>query len=105
MLIYRLCRAIALAANDIKLTDKQCSILEAVIDAMKYITGSTSGSESGSLEGFLALTDSIINAIKIADPKILKVKEVSLHDYNNYTCPINTNNSTSLGSRTITSLV
>ena len=80
MHIYRLCRAIALAAKDIMLIDK-CTILEAVIDAKKYITGSTSGSESGSLEGFLALTDGIINVIKIADPTISpEVKKVSLQD-------------------------
>ena len=80
MHIYRLCRAIALAAKDITLIDK-CTILEAVIDAKKYIAGSTSGPESGSLDGFLALTDGIINVIKIADPTISpKVKKVSLQD-------------------------
>lgn len=72
--INRLCRAIALAAKDIKVTSK-CSIKKAVLDARKYTTESTSG--SGSLEGFLKLTDGIIYAIKIA-PKSPKVEKVSI---------------------------
>ena len=71
----RLCRAIALAAKDIKLSctiiedgtprQKDYNILSAVVDAQKYIKDHS----SGSLDGFLALTDSIIYAIKIANPE------------------------------------
>jgi hypothetical protein len=67
-----LCRAIALAANVVKLTvelegeePQQKTILNAVIDAQKYIKDPS----TGSLEGFLALTDSIIYAIKVANPE------------------------------------
>ena len=82
----RLCRAIALAANVVKVTvikgkkPKQKSILDAVSDAQKYIKNPS----TGSLDGFLALTDSIIYAIKLANPKGLSapdsknLKEVSV---------------------------
>ena len=65
-----MCRAIALAAKAIKLTckdgesHKHYSILDAVSNAQKYIDGVS----SGSLDGFIALTDSIIYAINVADP-------------------------------------
>ena len=71
MHIFRLCRAIALAAEDIKLTSKQWSVKDAVLKAQKCTeVGAESDPESltDSLEGFLALTDGIIYAIKIADP-------------------------------------
>lgn len=74
--LHRLCRAIALAAEDIKLTSK-CSIKDAVLEAREYTTESTS--RSGSLDSFLELTDGIIYAIKIA-PKTPKVIKVSIHD-------------------------
>ena len=67
MHIFRLCRAIALAAEDIKLTSKQWSVKDAVLRAQKC-TKVGAESDSESLEGFLALTDGIIYAIKIADP-------------------------------------
>ena len=77
MHVFRLCRAIALAAEDIKLTSKQWSVKDAVLRAQKC-TEVGAESDSESLEGFLALTDGIIYAIKIADPKIPKVKQVSI---------------------------
>lgn len=70
----RLCRAIALAAKAVKLsftvTDRETqqqenrssSLLSVVVDAQKDPT-------TGSIDGFLALTDSIIYAIKVANPK------------------------------------
>ena len=61
----RLCRAIALAANGVKLTviegKEPKSILDAVLDAQK-------NPSTESLDGFLALTDSVIYAIKVANP-------------------------------------
>ena len=41
------------------------TILAAVLDAQKYLKDSS----TGSLDGFLAMTDSIIYAIKVANPK------------------------------------
>ena len=87
----RLCRAIALAANVVKLTviegekPKQKCILDAVLDAQKYIKNPS----TGSLNGFLALTDSIVYAIKAAnpeglsddDPQNLKLKKVSVCEW------------------------
>jgi hypothetical protein len=74
-----LCRAIALAANSVNLSctvtvikdgkpvpeQKSYTILTAVTDAQKYIKDPS----TGSLDGFLALTDSIIYAIKVANPE------------------------------------
>ena len=65
---HRLCRAIALAANVVELTygstGSPCTILQAVSRALEYI--SDEAPSTGSLDGFLELTDSIIYAIKIA---------------------------------------
>ena len=79
MTYYRLCRAIALAAKAVKLTydhqtptESTCTVLEAVSDALKYV--SDNAQSSGSLDGFLQLTDSIIYAIKIADPQDLQFR-------------------------------
>lgn len=81
MAYYRLCRAIALAAKAVKLTyDHQtttkstCTVLKAVSDALKYVSDKAHDQSSGSLDGFLQLTDSIIYAIKIADPQDLQFR-------------------------------
>jgi hypothetical protein len=81
MFTVRLCRAIALAAEDVKLsnTSKRWSVVNAVLKAQKCADSESEvGAESDSelLEGFLALTDGIIYAIKIADPDIPNVKKV-----------------------------
>lgn len=79
MIFFRLCRAIALAAKDVTLTvnDKPYSIKDAVTEAQNYVE---SDSKYGSLDGFLALTDGIVYAIKIAPKSSSKnIIEVSVH--------------------------
>ena len=61
-----------------KPVQKEYTILSAVVKAQQYIKNIS----SGSLDGFLALTDSIVYAIKVANPEVStdseKLKAVSL---------------------------
>ena len=47
-----------------------CTMLEAVSGALQYVVNGESSSNHESLDGFLAMTDSIIHAIKIANPTL-----------------------------------
>jgi hypothetical protein len=92
----RLCRAIALAANAVNLSctvtvieggnpvqkQRSYTILSAVLEALK----NPSAGSLPAVDGFLALTDSIIYAIKVANPELeglsapdsQKLKKVSI---------------------------